>query len=242
VQGLSADELIVRAVRTLQIMVGGMIFGAIFFLLVALVTFGRQGNTRLSADAASGAKLILTYEHVPVGTRVVIGAGGPNEEVRVVVQAEPIEGEEQQKLRLDAPLAADHRKGESIRRYQPERRPDLAYLLLAVTAAPLALWALLPGATARRARNKLTGYEDRRHRNEDTAMLALALQTRTLIAAALIESAVFLNIVGYLVSQMVVSAVVAAGLIVVLLGHFPTCQRAARWIETQRAMATKTNA
>lgn len=234
---LTADEPIVRAVRTLQIMVGGMIFGALFFLLVALVTFGRQGNTRLSADAAVGVQTILTHQHVPVGTRVVIGAGEANEEVRTVVQAEPIEGVEQQKLRLNAPLAADHRNGEAIQRYQPGRRPLVAYALLAATTGPLAVWAFVPGVVARRARKSVTGLDDPRHRHDDTVALALAFQTRTLIAAALVEAAVFLNVVAYLISQMSLSVAVAGGLIVVLLGHFPTYPRAAQWIETQRATA-----
>lgn len=232
VESFNADEPVVRAVRTLQIMVGGMIFGAVFFLLVALVTFGKEGNTRLSADVAASAQTILAYEHIPVGTRVIIGAGGPDEEVRVVVQAEPIEGVPQQKIRLDAPLAHAHRKDALIRRYQPVRQPAVAYILLAVTAVPLAAWALVPGAAARRAGNEppATG-------GGSTAAWAMAFQTRTLIAAALIESAVFLNVVAYLISQMILSAVVAGGLIVLLLGHFPTYSRAAQWIETQRATA-----
>lgn len=232
----NADEPIVRAVRTLQIMVGGMIFGAVFFLLVALVRFGRQGNTRLSADVAASTRTILTYEHIPVGTRVVVGAGGSDEEVRVVVQAEPVEGVAQQKIRLDAELAHAHRKDALIRRYQPGRQPAVAYILLAVTAGPLVAWALVPGAVARRPGNNVSEAGSGGD-SDSTSAWAMVYQTRTLIAAALIESAVFLNVVGYLISQMIVSAVVAGGLIVVLLGHFPTYSRAAQWIETQRATA-----
>jgi hypothetical protein len=237
VESFNADEPVVRAVRTLQIMVGGMIFSAVFFLLVALVTFGKQGNTRLAADATAGAQTILTYDHVPVGTRVVIGAGTTSEEVKVVGQTEKIEGVEQLKLRLDSALAADHTKDEAIRRYQPGRQPAIAYILLACTAGPLAAWAVVPTAMTRNARKRLarTPEHDRNER-QDTVALALAFQTRTLVAAALIETAVFLNVLAYLLAQVPLSAVVAVGLIVLLGCHFPTHGRAAHWMETQKTL------
>jgi hypothetical protein len=63
--------------------------------------------------------------------------------------------------------------------------------------------------------------------------------TRMIIGLALLEGAIFFNVVAYIIEQNWWSLAVASGLLFWMLIKFPTHTRVEHWIETQLAFQTR---
>ena len=61
-------------------------------------------------------------------------------------------------------------------------------------------------------------------------------QTRLIVALALLEGAAFFNLVALVLEHQWWSLAIAGGLVLIMLGDFPTRTRIQHWIETQRLM------
>lgn len=61
-------------------------------------------------------------------------------------------------------------------------------------------------------------------------------QTRLIVALALLEGAAFFNLVALILEHHWWSLAIAGGLVLLMLGDFPTRTRIQHWIETQRLM------
>lgn len=70
----------------------------------------------------------------------------------------------------------------------------------------------------------------------DTGKLFSVYQTHTIVAAALLEGAAFLNLVATMLSGSVVTLAVAIMLAMLILAMFPSAQRVAGWIDEQRRL------
>jgi len=70
-------------------------------------------------------------------------------------------------------------------------------------------------------------------RTGDAGRLMVAHQTKTIVAAALIEGVTFFAIIAYMITQSTFALAVACGMIAVQAMHFPTRNGVYGWIETQ---------
>jgi hypothetical protein len=71
---------------------------------------------------------------------------------------------------------------------------------------------------------------------DDLGMLAQVLLTQTIIAAAILEGAIFFLLVAYLVERSPLSLMMAAVLIVAIAASMPTTRRCYEWIKTQKRL------
>jgi hypothetical protein len=69
----------------------------------------------------------------------------------------------------------------------------------------------------------------------DAGKLWMALQTSTIVSAALLEGAAFCSLIAYLVGQSPLSFMIAIALIVGVSLHIPSRSRITRWTEDQLA-------
>lgn len=240
------DTILVRATRTLQILVGGMLFGAVFFLLVAMTTFGAHAKSELAEDAPAGSKKIMTAKAIPVLTRIAIGTEGEDREDRVVKGIRGTDGDRPE-LTLDQELQHAHEAGEPVERFRPEVGSALGPVLLAITG----ILALLCGIVERRAQQRMiqlnrsrrqgaASTEDQPSHDEHAAALAVVFQQRTLLVAGFIEIGVLLHLVSYLITLHTLLLVSSLTLLTLLAGHFPTVSRMKHWLHKQQEPAEPT--
>jgi hypothetical protein len=126
---------------------------------------------------------------------------------------------------------------------QPPEVPQLTYLMLVVASFTLAARVIVPSLMVRAARQRLlSGGPAPGHlpngppvSTKDAAAHALCAvyQTRTIIAAALLEGATFLLIIAYLLEGVPAVLAIAAVLIVVIAAHAPSQARLTAWVEQQ---------
>ena len=120
---------------------------------------------------------------------------------------------------------------------EPPATPQLTYLLVAVAAFMAVGRVIIPPLIVRAARNRLVtgGLTDGQNPLEPAASpqdvaghaLCALYQTRTIIAAALLEGPTFLLIIAYLLEGVPAVLAIAALLIVVIAAHAPSQARLA---------------
>jgi hypothetical protein len=125
-------------------------------------------------------------------------------------------------------------------------RPMLTYAACAIAAAAVVARAVIPGIIVAQARRRIldgvwnaaqgdraAGSAGSLDQNGDAGKLAQILMLRTIVAAAILEGAVFLLLIAYLVERWPLSLAFAVVLLVALAALFPTHSRAAGWMQEQ---------
>jgi hypothetical protein len=67
----------------------------------------------------------------------------------------------------------------------------------------------------------------------DVAPLAAIYQTRTIVAAAMLEGAAFFAVTAFMIGRQSLALYVAMALVVLILSQFPTAPRLESWLETE---------
>jgi len=123
--------------------------------------------------------------------------------------------------------------------------PVLTYILSAMALMLVGMRLVVPRivvAQARAAIRRGIGQSGEDHALDPTpppdealnvAKLVGVYGTRTILAAAMLEGAVFMLLVAYLVEGSALSLGFAVVLIAALTAHFPTASGAAAWVEEQ---------
>lgn len=70
----------------------------------------------------------------------------------------------------------------------------------------------------------------------DDGKLFMVYQTKTILAAALLEGAAFLNVVAFLLGGIPIALVLALLLTLAIVAMFPRTSQVVEWIETQRRL------
>jgi len=127
----------------------------------------------------------------------------------------------------------------------------MTWMALAAAVAALVVSWLLPMAIVKNARRAIAGgsYPAPAPNTPgspfaalselgDAGKLAVAYQTSTIVGAAVLEGAAFMNIVTYLVNGSLTSLVVGVCIVLPIAAMFPSAPRVANWIDGQlRLMA-----
>jgi hypothetical protein len=112
-----------------------------------------------------------------------------------------------------------------------------------IIAAPVAVVAsrIVPILIVRTARKRMVAGDyrltyagaDKAYAINESDALAGLYQTTTIVAAALLEGAAFLNVIAFLLEGNPISLGLAIGLAMGILAMYPSGQRIAIWIELQ---------
>ncbi|MCI0491954.1 MAG: hypothetical protein L0Z07_03340 [Planctomycetes bacterium] len=126
----------------------------------------------------------------------------------------------------------------------PANHPLVTYVAAGFAVTIFAIWAIVPGLVTSQNRKSIVegrtlwlawparqspGAEDL----ADIGPMAVAYQTRLIIAAALLEGAAFLNLIAYMLERQSLSLVIAGVLWLMLLSHVPTVSRVENWLERE---------
>ena len=125
----------------------------------------------------------------------------------------------------------------------PPATPQLTYLMLALAFLMAAARVIVPSLIVRAARQRLvSGGPPAAHlpvmpgaSQKDIAGHAMCAvyQTRTIIAAALLEGSTFVLIIAYLLEGVPAVLAIAAVLVVIIAAHAPSQARLTAWVEQQ---------
>ena len=125
----------------------------------------------------------------------------------------------------------------------PPATPQLTYLMLILAGFALAARFIVPPLMVRAARYRLVvgGLAAEQSplqpgasaKDVSAQALSAVYQTRTILAAALLEGATFLLIIAYLLEGVPAVLAIAAVLIIVIAAHAPSPTRLTVWIEQQ---------
>jgi|GEM_PF-1418051 len=110
--------------------------------------------------------------------------------------------------------------------------PDvLSYVGIGVTVVDLALYLILPDLVARQQRNAIELTESNKAIELDSyKQLFPVFRIRHIVACALLEGAVFLNVIAYLLSKFAGNLAAAVFLLVVIALKWPTGEKVAVWL------------
>lgn len=124
--------------------------------------------------------------------------------------------------------------------------PMVTYIACGIASSLVLLRLIVPRSIAAQARWKVKQEtpgnpridlsnmpDDAMWENGGLGGLAQAFVVRTIVAAAMIEGAIFLLLVAFMVERSPASLVFAVVLIVVLAGHIPPRSRAEAWFHDQ---------
>jgi hypothetical protein len=122
----------------------------------------------------------------------------------------------------------------------PPNPPFITYTAVILTAIDIIVWAIVPAIIASRMRNSLVAGKSPAMAAKlpnaaelgDVGPLTVIYQTRTIVAAAMLEGAAFLNLIAYFLERQTVCLAVAGTLLLMLLSHFPTVSRLESRIES----------
>jgi hypothetical protein len=121
--------------------------------------------------------------------------------------------------------------------------PVMTYLGLALAGVGVALWAYVPGLVARRMRQSMISGEPPELAQRfpsaaelgDVGALTAIYQTRTIIAAALLEGFALLSVIVFFLERQPLSLVALGVLMIMLLSEVPTVARLEDWVEDKLA-------
>lgn len=124
----------------------------------------------------------------------------------------------------------------------------LSYVAFAFLAAAIIARIVVPGIVVRAGRRSISHGTFRRSAIEDTASqardealermgdagrLLMLFQTKTIIAAAILEGTAFFMLIAYMIERYTAVLAIAVGLIAALAAHMPTSRGVVHWIEDQ---------
>jgi hypothetical protein len=122
-------------------------------------------------------------------------------------------------------------------------RPFLTYTSLGMAAAVVIAWLFVPRLVAAGMKKAILDGQSEKWgivKNMPNATnlgyvvpLAVVYQTRTIIAAALLEGAAFFCTVSYLIEHQPIALYVAIALAFLILAHIPTVSRFETWLESE---------
>ena len=125
----------------------------------------------------------------------------------------------------------------------PSEMPVVTYICSAIAVCLVLARFIVPAIFVAQARRKIrlgTWTSPVQHveadwakQNDDIGKLTQVLVSQTIIAAAIIEGAVFLLLLAYFMEQSPLSLVLAVLLIVALAAQIPTAARLESWLEEQ---------
>jgi hypothetical protein len=130
------------------------------------------------------------------------------------------------------------------------KAPDqsmLSYIALPIAAIVLCVWAILPVIVVSQGRKKIQQnlFSDAKQTSENSAddkmeienskaqMLIGLLQTKIIVASAILEGAVFFLLIFYMVEHSILCISAAVVLLALLVAQMPTSGRATYWVEDQ---------
>jgi hypothetical protein len=128
----------------------------------------------------------------------------------------------------------------------------LTYIALATAGVILVLWSLVPGIVVSQGRKKIlqsppiSGQTDdkdavveKQAENSLADALVQLLQTKTIIACAMLEGVIFFLLIAYMIERSSLSIIAAVALLILLLAHMPTIGRVAAWVEKQMRLVSE---
>lgn len=128
-------------------------------------------------------------------------------------------------------------------RAAPPDKPILTYTSIGMAVAVIAAWLIVPNVvTAGMRRSIIGGKSDdwglvknlpNAAELGDVVPLAVAYQTRTIVAAALLEGAAFFATIAYMIERQPIALVVAIVFALLILSQIPTLSRFESWLETE---------
>lgn len=135
-------------------------------------------------------------------------------------------------------------------------QPMLTYIALAMAGMILGVWTFLPGVIVSQGRKEIQrkllsptekasdkSADDKVEKEKSKAQGLFGLfQTKTIIAGALLEGAVFLLLIAYLVEHNIFSILAAVAMLLLLTAHIPTIGRVTNWIENQMRLVDEERA
>jgi uncharacterized membrane protein len=129
---------------------------------------------------------------------------------------------------------------------QAAEQPVLTYISLAAAGMILLVWVVLPGIVVSQGRKNIhrtlprakqvsgdSNEEKDERENSLAEALVQLLQTKTIVACAMLEGGVFFLLVVYMIEHSVISLLAAGVLMILLIAQMPTSGRATAWIENQ---------
>jgi hypothetical protein len=130
------------------------------------------------------------------------------------------------------------------------QQPTLTYIALAMAAMMLSVWAILPGIIVAQGRKNIqrillseakqtsenSAADKTEKENTKAQALLYLLQTKTIVACALLEGTVFFLLIAYVVEHSMLSIAAAIALLLLLLAQMPTIGRVTNWIENQLSL------
>jgi hypothetical protein len=123
----------------------------------------------------------------------------------------------------------------------------LSYIALPIAAIVLCVWAVLPSIVVSQGRKKIQRQlcSNAKQASENSAgdkmeiesskaqILIGLLQTKIIVACAILEGAVFLLLIFYMAEHSMLCFSAAVVLLALLVAQMPTSGRAAYWVEDQ---------
>ncbi|MGA2798076.1 MAG: hypothetical protein ABSE63_10880 [Thermoguttaceae bacterium] len=130
------------------------------------------------------------------------------------------------------------------------KAPDqliLTYIALPIAAIILCVWAVLPFIIVSQGRKNIQqklfsnakqasdSFTDDKKENENTRaqMILNLLQTKIIVASAILEGAVFFLLIAYMAERSMLCLAAALVLLFLLIAQMPTSGRATYWVEDQ---------
>jgi fatty acid desaturase len=126
-------------------------------------------------------------------------------------------------------------------------QPMLTYIALLMAAIIFGIWFFLPGIIVAQGRKNIqqtllsrakqvgqNSVADKTEKENSKAQALMnLLQTKTIVGCAILEGAVFLLLIAYMVEHSMPSITAAIALLLLLMAQMPTIGRATNWIENQ---------
>ncbi len=124
---------------------------------------------------------------------------------------------------------------------------DVTYIALAMAGLIFVLCIFLPHIIVSQGRKNILrtifpaartvsdsdAGEKREDENRVAQPLTQLLQTKTIVAGALLEGAIFFLLIAYMIERSNLSLLAAAALLILLIAQMPTMRRVTNWIENQ---------
>jgi hypothetical protein len=115
--------------------------------------------------------------------------------------------------------------------------PDvLSWVAIGVTVVELSLYLIVPDLVARQQRDMIElGRSNTAIELDSFKQLLPVYRIRHIVACALLEGAIFLNVIAYLVSKFAGNLAAAVFLLVIIALKWPTGEKIAVWLNNARS-------
>ncbi len=115
--------------------------------------------------------------------------------------------------------------------------PDvLSWVVIGVTVVELTLYLILPDLVARSKRDMIElGGSNTAIELDSFKQLLPVYRTRHIVACGLLEGAIFLNVIAYMVSKLAGNLAVAVFLLVIIALKWPTGEKMVVWLNDARS-------